>query len=133
MSKKTQTFTEAVFFKGDMDKDGAPFRINEIRILMKAASELCGAQFKEDSSSYALFGPEESIREGDNMADAFIKQILSRVDVCGIYSDQEVDARVKKIVSMAKEKELVCGIDTIIKRSQSMIMHNNMSVREWTV
>lgn len=133
MSKTPKVYTELVFFKGDMDKDGAPLRIGEIRILMKAIAELCEVQYSEDDRSFAIFGLEEKLSADDAATKAFAKQVLAKIDLCGNFGNAEIEKKTQKVIDLAKEKNLKCGIDTVVKRAQDMIMSGNMSLRNWII
>ena len=138
MSKKQEPvpYVEAAIYKGDMDKDGASLRINELRILMKTAAELNGLQYFEDANSFAIFGPKDKVWTGKEAAAEFKKTVLSRVDLCGLFGEAEVKYKVQRLVEIAtqdEDRKLTCGLEIIKNRVDDMIMSANMSIREWLI
>lgn len=130
---KSKKYLELVIFKGDLTQDGAILRMNQMKILMQAAAELRGVQYQEDSGSYAIFGPSDKIREGDEMAKAFRKKVLSKVEICGNYGPAELQTKVQTVVKLAQEQELFCGADLLHTLAEDMLMQNLYSLKEWTV
>lgn len=128
-----KTYVELVFFKGDTNQDGAIFRMNEMKVLMKAARELNGLQYQEDQASYALFGSYDKMHEGKEMAKAFRSKVLSRVDLCGFLSAAELETKVQTLVKLAQEQKLTCGLDLINIRASDLIMDGVKSIKEWSV
>lgn len=133
MSKASKKYTELTLFKGDTNQDGAIFRMNEMKILMKAASELSGLQYQEDKASYALFGPAEKMHEGKEMVGAFSNKVLKKVDLCGFFSDAEIATKVQTVVKLAQENSLRCGADIIYMRSVDLLMGGIFSLKEWDI
>ena len=129
--KAPKKYLELVIFKGDLTQDGAVFRMNQMKILMQAAAELRGVQYQEDSGSYAIFGPSEKIHEGDEMAQAFRKKVLSKVDICGFFGEAEIKAKAQVIIKLAQEQELSCGADLIHILAEDLLMQNLYSLKEW--
>jgi hypothetical protein len=131
-TKAKKPFTELVLFKGVNIDDGASLRMNELKILMRVAAELNGLEYKEDGISYALMGPSAKMHEGADSISAFRSKILSRVDLCGYFSDTELAVKVQTIVKLAQDKEMTCGVDLIKSRAQELIMTDYMSLRDWS-
>lgn len=130
--KAPKKFLELVIFKGDLTQDGAVFRMNQMKILMQATSELRGVQYQEDSGSYAVFGPADKIHEGDEMARAFRKKVLSKVDICGFFGEAEIQMKIQAIIKLAQEQELSCGADLLRMFAEDLLMQNLYSLKEWT-
>lgn len=129
---KTKSYTELTFFKGDLSKDGAVLRMNEIRILMKAAAELCGLQYQEDQGSYALFGPTEKMRKDDEDARLAQSKLLSKVDLCGHWGESEIAQKTQVLIKLAEEKEISFGLGLIILRAGEMAIQGQYSIKEWS-
>lgn len=130
---KSKKYLELVIFKGDLTQDGAILRMNQMKILMQAAAELRGVQYQEDSGSYAIFGPSDKIREGDEMAKAFRKKVLTKVDICGNYGPGELGSKVQTIIKLAQENDVSCGADLLHMLAEDLLMQSLYSLKEWTV
>jgi hypothetical protein len=131
--KNSKKYLELVIFKGDLSQDGAVFRMNQMKILMRAAAELRGLQYQEDQGSYALFGPSEKMHEGEDAVALFRKKVLTKVDLCGFFSEPELDTKVQVVIKLAEENNLTCGIDLISVLSTDLLMQSLYSLKEWTV
>ncbi len=130
--KPQKKYLELVIFKGDLTQDGAILRMNQMKILMQAAAELRGLQYQEDSGSYAIFGPKDKICEGEDMAKAFRKKVLTKVDICVQYGP-ELMTKTQTVIKMAQENEVSCGADLIRMLAEEMLMQNLFSLKEWSV
>ena len=130
---KSKKYLELVIFKGDLTQDGAILRMNQMKILMQAAAELRGVQYQEDSGSYAIFGPSDKVHEGEDMAKAFRKKVLSKIEICGNYGPTEMQEKVQKVVKLAQGQELSCGADLLHTLAENMLMQSLYSLKEWTV
>ena len=132
MSKGKKDFTELVLFKGVLKDDGAALRMNELKILMKTAAELNGLEYQEDGISYALMGPTAKMHNGADSVAAFKSAVLSKVDVCGYFSDTALNVKAQTLVKLAQDKDLTCGVDIVISRAHDLIMMDYISLRDWS-
>ena len=131
--KPQKKYLELVIFKGDLTQDGAILRMNQMKILMQAAAELRGVQYQEDSGSYAIFGPKDKVCEGDEMAKAFRKKVLTKVDICNNYGPAELKTKIQTVIKLAEENEVSCGADLLRMFAEELLMQSLYSLKEWLV
>ena len=131
--KTPKKYLELVIFKGDLTQEGAVLRMKQMMILMQATAELRGLQYQADMGSYALFGPADKFHEGADMVSLFRKKVLTKVDLCGNFSDAEMQAKVQTVIKLAEENNVSCGLDLIHFLAEDMLMMNLYSLKEWVV
>lgn len=124
-------YIELAIHKGDLDKEGAMLRMNEMRVLLKAFAELNKGQYSEDSASYAVLAPLKNLPIG-GIKD-FREKVMNKVDVVGYYSDAEINGKAMKVVKLAQENECVLSVEYIQNRVAHYIMEKFYSERRWKI
>ena len=124
-------FIELAFHKGNLAEEGATFRMNEMRVLLKAFAVLNKGQYAEDGASYTALVPVKNLPEG-GMKD-FKDKVMSRVDVVGYFSDAEIERKAQKVVELAVENDAKLSMEYIQNRVSHYIMDKLYSVRKWQI
>ena len=123
-------YHEFILFKGDLQQEGAIYRMGEMRSIFKAFADLLGGEYQEDLGSYAVMVSEKNIPKSCDV-QAFRDKVLGFVDLCDNFNDEQVKEKAARIVALSKEKDCPIGPEVIRLRVNTLLMEKLYTERVW--